>query len=628
MADYEKSDNKFISFSSNNLTSYKSEHEPRVYEEGYMNLYKFIDSSLDAYKYELYTLNYPVFVHMYLELVYNNHEDAAKKFMEKFGPHQEDFYQEDIKKLAIITKPSQMKESEIIDNFNNGQSRFTIRLSKDTFYYLKRYLQDSSKSTSIIQNVIQEHLSLDFYEGLTRNKQQVEASLGGMMGEAPRDANKVKVYVGLLKEPDINLSILDDDGDDAAVDPSGEGGEKPKKKKSKRDTLLSKRARNDPNAPPITRIPLPELRDAEKMDKIHRMREASKRLKLSSETLPSICFYTLLNANVNNNIAVLCIEISEDSALLSAGLSDSTIKVWSLTPNKLKTMKSAQELELIDREADDVLVRMMNEKSATDLKVLHGHSGPVYSLSFSPDRNLLLSCSEDSTIRLWSLQTWTNICCYKGHCFPVWDVVFSPHGYYFATCGHDRTARLWATDSHQPLRFFVGHFSDVDCIQFHPNSNYVASGSTDRTIRVWDVLTGQCVRYFTGHKAKIYTLLFTTCGRYLISAGEDKKILVWDLSHGYLIACLSGHTETIYTLAISRDGVMLASGGADDCIMLWDLAKLLDEADSEDMNMSQTPTVRTNTDKILLKTFKTKATNVISIHFTRRNLALAAGVLH
>ncbi|XP_053209289.1 transcription initiation factor TFIID subunit 5-like [Panonychus citri] len=450
----------------------------------------------------------------------------------------------------------------------------------------------------------------------------------GLDVDAIREINKSKVYVGLLKEPEINLSTLDDDGDDNTADATGESGEKPKKKKSKRDTLLSKRARNDPNAPPSTRIPLPELRDAEKLDKIHRMREATRCLKLNSEVLPSICFYTLLNANVNNNMAVLCVEISEDSSLLSVGLSDSTIKVWSLTPNKLRTMKSAQDLDFIDREADDVLVRMMDEKSATDLKVLNGHNGPVYSLSFSPDRNLLLSSSEDSTIRLWSMQTWTNICCYKGHCFPVWGAVFSPHGYYFASCGHDRTARLWSTDSHQPLRFFVGHLSDVDCIQFHPNSNYVATGSTDKTIRLWDVLTGQCVRYFTGHKAKIYTLLFTTCGRYLVSGGEDKKIFIWDLTHGYLIACLPGHTETIYSLSISRDGVMLASGGADDCIILWDLAKLLDEADSEDMNMARSPTVRTNTDKILLKTFKTKATNVIAIHFTRRNLVLAAGVLH
>ena len=49
---------------------------------------------------------------------------------------------------------------------------------------------------------------------------------------------------------------------------------------------------------------------------------------------------------------------------------------------------------------------------------LHGHNGPIYGLSFSPDRSLLLSCSEDGTIRLWSLQTWTCLVNYK-----VWYII-------------------------------------------------------------------------------------------------------------------------------------------------------------------------------------------------------------
>lgn len=46
---------------------------------------------------------------------------------------------------------------------------------------------------------------------------------------------------------------------------------------------------------------------------------------------------------------------------------------------------------------DDVLVRMMDERTSETTKNLYGHSGPIYSLSFSPDRNLLLSSSEDTT---------------------------------------------------------------------------------------------------------------------------------------------------------------------------------------------------------------------------------------
>lgn len=48
-------------------------------------------------------------------------------------------------------------------------------------------------------------------------------------------------------------------------------------------------------------------------------------------------------------------------------------------------------------DVDDVLVRMMDDRTAETSRSLFGHNGPIYNLSFSPDRNLLLSCSEDST---------------------------------------------------------------------------------------------------------------------------------------------------------------------------------------------------------------------------------------
>lgn len=388
-----------------------------------------------------------------------------------------------------------------------------------------------------------------------------------------------------------------------------------------KDPLLSKKAKNDPNAPPNNRIPLPELKDADKLNKITMLREAAKRVKLGSESLPSICFYTFLNAQNQ----VTCAEVSEDSSLLSAGFSDSSVHVWTMNPNRLKGMKSVSDLTTIDREADDVLVRMMDERSSQESKQLLGHSGPIYSTTFSPDKNYLLSCSEDATIRLWSLQTWSSVVCYKGHTFPVWDVKFSPHGYYFASCGHDRTVRLWATEYHQPLRIFVGHVSDVDCVHFHPNSHYIASGSSDRSVRLWDVANGACVRFMTGHKGPIHALAFSNDGRFLASASADKRVLMWDIAHGHLLAELKGHTDMIYTLTFSRDGTILASGGIDCSVRLWDVNKLFEEFDIEDLNISHTPTIKSNTENLMLGVYPTKTTMVLNLHFTRRNLLLASG---
>lgn len=423
------------------------------------------------------------------------------------------------------------------------------------------------------------------------------------------------------------ITIPDSDSEtDGGADAGDESGPKAKKKKARKDALLTKKSRSDPNAPPVNRIPLPELRDAEKLDKMAAAREATKRLKLGPEQLPSICLYTLLNGHHHHTGAVICASLSEDSSLMAVGLSDSTIKVWALTPTKLKKMRS--DLDQIDRDADDVLYRMMDESSATDVRTLKGHSGPVYSVSFSPDRTLLLSCSEDSTIRLWSLQTWTNLCVYKGHCYPVWDVQFSPHGYYFASASLDRTARLWATDQHQPLRLFVGHLSDVDCVAIHPNSNYVASGSSDFSVRLWDVLDGSCLRSFRGHRGKLHAMIFSNDGRFLVTGGTDRGVFIWDLASGTLALKLLAHYDSVYSLCFSRDAAVLATGGADDVIHIWDLKKLLSELDLDDISSSRLPVIKSQSDQSLLGSYRTKSTKILALHFSRKNLLLAAGTFH
>jgi hypothetical protein len=57
-------------------------------------------------------------------------------------------------------------------------------MSRDTLSILKRHLQE--KKHSVVLNIIQEHLYFDMYEGVARNKQQIEATAGAVVGEATR----------------------------------------------------------------------------------------------------------------------------------------------------------------------------------------------------------------------------------------------------------------------------------------------------------------------------------------------------------------------------------------------------------------------------------------------------------
>lgn len=237
----------------NALNVYKSQGDPSVYENAYVTLSKFVESSLDIYKHELGCVLYPVFVHMYLDLVCNGYEAEAIQFMKKFGPGQESYYQNDIRNLAIITKKEELNDNVLVSSYKSNE--FVVRMSRDTLSLLKRHLKE--KKQTVLLDIVQENLFFDVYEGLARNKQQIDAVAGGMIGEGTRQDNKLRVYYGLMKEPDLQTAAaavnLDEDEE--------EEGEKPKKKKSKTNALLSKKTKIDPNAPPIDRMTLPQLRE-------------------------------------------------------------------------------------------------------------------------------------------------------------------------------------------------------------------------------------------------------------------------------------------------------------------------------------------------------------------------------
>ena len=122
------------------------------------------------------------------------------------------------------------------------------------------------------------------------------------------------------REPDLSAFAIDDDSEEETVE--GKDGDKPKKKKPKKDPLRSMK-KTDPNAPSAARMPLPELRDVDKAERARALREISKRLQLSADTLPSICHYTVLNSCSS----VCSIDITDDSTLIALGFADSTIKV-------------------------------------------------------------------------------------------------------------------------------------------------------------------------------------------------------------------------------------------------------------------------------------------------------------
>ena len=242
---------------------------------------------------------------------------------------------------------------------------------------------------------------------------------------------------------------------------------------------------------------------------------------------------------------------------------------------------------------------------------------------------------------------------YRGHApnVPIWSVSFAPSGYYFATAAADATARIWVTDKPSPVRILSGHTtSSVNTVKWHPNCNYVLTGSEDKTVRMWDVQTGRCVRLLNGGNHGINVVAVSPSGQFCSGADYDGVIHVWDLGTGkkvneYRSLGNFKHDHTgrstalmIHSLCYSPCGSALAAGGDDCVVRIWDVRGAANHMGNSDYAAKQgwgeaaplsnvsavQGTNRAGTAQPH-RSFQTRRTMLLDLHYTKRNLLLSVG---
>ncbi|KAJ1922302.1 Transcription initiation factor TFIID subunit 5 [Mycoemilia scoparia] len=549
---------------------------PDAYAQSYGELRRWIDTSLDMYKNELFAVSYPLFIHSYLDLMERDLCEKGKEFMDKYKGDHMVLHAHDIEQLSLIKSRQHAMEDSLAKLFRTN--KYCLRISGVTLELLLTFLKEHS--FMMLLRIVNQYLNINTHEESTKGIQIQDADIGitGHTQHQIERFNSQSVTLGPLSMDPALVEETEQTLRNQVQQQKSKDTEQ--KGRNEASSLLSDFSKGQFNFGldpiPSDSIPLPPPKGDDILAQIQKLKDIGKRVSLSPAALPSICMYTMHNTDDTLN----CTALSDDLSLMAGGFSESYIKIWSLKKKPLLGMTSDFDPLSIYNDKDLEGVR---EKHNDNYRRLVGHSGPVYGLDLSFDNKYLISCSEDKTARLWSMDTYTNVVCYKGHNFPIWDVAFGPFGFYFATASHDRTSRLWSCDHIYPLRIFAGHLSDVNCVRFHPNSKYIVTGSCDKTTRLWDVQRGTCVRVFTGHKGSVQSVAISPDGRIMASAGKNKKhqtcdrdeniVCVWDLGSGKCMSEFSGHTDNIYSLSFSQEGSLLLSGSADKTVRAWDVKR-------------------------------------------------------
>ena len=238
---------------------------------------------------------------------------------------------------------------------------------------------------------------------------------------------------------------------------------------------------------------------------------------------------------------------------------------------------------------------MIEALESTELEgmigVLHGDTGPVDSVAFSPDGRMLASGSVDGSARLWDVATHKQLGSrLAANTLPVSSVAFNANGRFLATGGDYGTVQLWDVATHRLLSSLGVRYDSS--VAFSPAGRILAVGSSDGAVQLIDVATRKEVAILVPSLSSslgaikipsapllasklgpVNSIAFSPNGRQLVAGSGGGTVELWDLSSDTILgSLLTTKAGPVNSVAFSPDGKLLAAGSGDGMVRLWDTA--------------------------------------------------------
>ncbi|KAL2939424.1 Guanine nucleotide-binding protein subunit beta-2 [Bienertia sinuspersici] len=225
----------------------------------------------------------------------------------------------------------------------------------------------------------------------------------------------------------------------------------------------------------------------------------------------------------------------------------------------------------------------------TDLvccRTLQGHTGKVYSLDWTPEKNRIVSASQDGRLIVWNALTSQKTHAIKLPCAWVMTCAFSPTGQSVACGGLDSVCSIFNLnsptdrDGNLPVsKTLSGHKGYVSCCQYIPDEDtHLITSSGDQTCILWDTTTGLRTSVFggefqSGHTSDVLSISISrTSSKTFVSGSCDSTARLWDTRvASRAVRTFYGHEGDVNAVQFFPDGHRFGTASDDGTCRLFDI---------------------------------------------------------
>ncbi|XP_038061204.1 TAF5-like RNA polymerase II p300/CBP-associated factor-associated factor 65 kDa subunit 5L [Patiria miniata] len=478
--------------------------DPESYEQQYSRLKTFIEQTQEPYKDDLSLLLYPLFVHLFLDMITNGHKSAAHILYSK---HHESFLdvssqRELVQSLTGVVNSMDLLMNDHLTAFRD--SKYVVPMCQEAVQFLLRYLQ--SRDNSMLLKVFNLHIQIDV-RGLSNGSSHLHNDNGSAPASAP-------VTTG-------SSQSASSDGDAAASLTALKAN-------------VEKVSKGPPTLPSVLMYTFNNSFQGLSCATV----SADRSLLCGGFEDSSIQVWSLNSKKLRaapHSVDVSRVHVAGDcvEGLMygdSIGSESKTLRAHSgpvygtcfLPDNKVLLSCS-----------EDTTVRAWSMETFTNVAIYRGHNYPVWGIESSPMGLYFATASKDNTARLWTLERTFPLRIFVGHLMDVDCVKFHPNCKYLATGSSDKTIRLWNIHDGKTVRLFNGHRGTVLALAVSPDGRYIASAGEDRRVKLWDIGSGSLVKELRGHTDCVYSLGFSPDSSTLASGGIDNSLRLWDVRQNY-----------------------------------------------------------------------------------------------